>query len=465
MIRRIPIRLRLSLAFALVMALLLGAMGGFIYLRLSDELDTSIQAELDARAAGVRALMIDEGNDIGRGGESPLEYLEDASVIQVLDHHGRVLEAGADAPVATPMMDFGRVHALKHGEELSAEVVLPELEDGHLQLVALAARTEEKGRARLYAIVGASLAERDAALSGLRNLLLIITPIALLLTTAAGYLLALAALRPIEAMRRRAAELSAGETEALLPVPPADDEVSRLGRTLNELLERLQSAVLRERRLVADASHELRGPLAVLRTELELARRKDRTKEELDDVVESAAEEAERLAELADALLDLAAADRGTLQVSPAPSAVRPLLESLRDRFETQFAEARRSIEVVAGDERVELDLPRVEQALGNLLQNALRYGGGEVTLEAVRTDGARIELAVRDRGEGFPPEFIDDAFDRFSRADRARGRGGAGLGLAIAAAIAAAHGGEAFAENAPGGGARVGIRLPVGTS
>jgi len=464
LIRRIPIRLRLSLAFALVMAILLGAMGGFIYLRLSDELDTSIRAELDARVGGVRALMIDEGNDIGRGGESPLEYLEDASVIQVLDHHGRVLEAGADAPVATPMLDLDRVLALDHGEELTAEVVLPELEDGHLRLVALAARTEEKGRARLYAIVGASLAERDAALSGLRSLLFVIAPIALLLTTVAGYLLALAALRPIEAMRRRAAELSAGETGALLPVPPADDEVSRLGRTLNELLERLQSAVLRERRLVADASHELRGPLAVLRTELELARRKDRTKEELDDVVESAAEEAERLAELADALLDLAAADRGTLKVTPELNEVRPLLESLRHRFEQQFAEAGRSIEVVAGDERVELDLPRVEQALGNLLQNALRYGRGAVTLEAVRSGNARIELAVRDRGEGFPPEFIVDAFDRFSRADRARGRGGAGLGLSIAAAIAAAHGGEAFAENPAGGGARVGIRLPTGT-
>ncbi len=112
------------------------------------------------------------------------------------------------------------------------------------------------------------------------------------------------------------------------------------------------------------------------------------------------------------------------------------------------------------GDPRVSVDLPRMDQALANLVENALRHGGGEVVLTAEQSGGG-VELHVLDQGPGFPDDFLPSAFDRFTRADPARARGGAGLGLAIVAAIASAHGGEAGARNRPGGGADAWIRLP----
>jgi two-component system, OmpR family, sensor kinase len=246
-------------------------------------------------------------------------------------------------------------------------------------------------------------------------------------------------------MRRRARMISADSPDARLPLPPAEDEVRRLGETLNEMLERLEQGLIRERSFVADASHELRTPLAILKMELELAMLHGATIEELEDALRSAAEETDRLARLADDLLVLARADEGRLPVRPVRLDVRELLESVSRRF---AAPAGRRLEVdVPANLAVDGDELRLEQALGNLVDNALRHGGGKVRLAAVRTDGM-IELHVADEGDGFPPELLPRAFERFARADHTRSRGGAGLGLSIVAAIAHAHGGEACAAN-----------------
>ena len=159
---------------------------------------------------------------------------------------------------------------------------------------------------------------RDESLERLRRELLLGSPLALLLATIAGYLLAGAALRPVEAMRRKASAISAQTPGSRLPVPSARDEVSRLAETLNDMLERLETAFEHERRFVADASHELRTPLALLRTELELALRHPRSREELEDALRSAAEETERLTALAADLLLIARADQGAVPINPA---------------------------------------------------------------------------------------------------------------------------------------------------
>ncbi len=148
-----------------------------------------------------------------------------------------------------------------------------------------------------------ALGDRDEVLASLLGLMLVVGPVALLLAAFAGYRLAGAALRPVESMRREAAEISSETSGRRLPVPEARDEVRRLGETLNEMLERLDEGLLRERRFVADAGHELRTPLALLRTELELALRRPRSPEELEAAIRSATEEVERLIRLAEALL------------------------------------------------------------------------------------------------------------------------------------------------------------------
>jgi signal transduction histidine kinase len=245
-------------------------------------------------------------------------------------------------------------------------------------------------------------------------------------------------------------------------VPPARDEMARLGDTLNEMLGRLEAALTRERSFVSDASHELRTPLAILRTELELALRGESTKEELEDAVRSAAEETDRLNQLADDLLVIARSDQGRLPVRPAALDAGEVLADVAHRFAARARAERRPMRCEPVDGMpLEADPARLDQALANMVDNALRHGRGEVILSAARSDG-RVELHVRDHGPGFPPDFLPDAFERFSRADEARSRGGTGLGLAITDAVARAHGGVARAANHDGGGADVWLELPV---
>jgi two-component system, OmpR family, sensor kinase len=197
---------------------------------------------------------------------------------------------------------------------------------------------------------------------------------------------------------------------------------------------------------VADAGHELRTPLALLRTELELALRHADSAEELREAVRRSSAEVDRLAQLAEDLLLLARSHGGGLPLRVEPIEAADLLTRVASRFEWRAQAASRPLSTSQPDGlRLQGDPLRLEQALGNLVDNALRYGEGAVLVSA-RPASAMVELHVIDEGAGFPPEFLERAFERFSRHDHARARGGAGLGLAIVRTIAEAHGGSAHA-------------------
>jgi two-component system OmpR family sensor kinase len=259
-------------------------------------------------------------------------------------------------------------------------------------------------------------------------------------------------------MRTRAAAISGSRLSERLPVAPARDEIARLGKTLNEMLGRLETALERERSFVADASHELRTPLAHLRTEVELALENPRSRDELEAALRSVGDEADRLSQLAEDLLLLARIDEGTLPIRRETVELGELLGGAALRFKRRADQAGRTIEI-DGRGSARLDRLRIEQALGNLVENALRYGAGAVRVSAVRN--GVLELHVADDGPGFPPEFVPRAFERFTRAELSRGSAGAGLGLSIVAAVAVAHGGTTSVSNPQGGGADVCIRIP----
>jgi signal transduction histidine kinase len=230
------------------------------------------------------------------------------------------------------------------------------------------------------------------------------------------------------------------------------------------MLGRLEVAFDRERAFVSDASHELRTPLSILRMELELALRGRHTQAEQEAALRSAAEETERLSRLAEDLLVIARSDQGRLPVRPEPLDAEDVMRRVVARFQTRArAEGRPLQPEPAPGVVVEADPARLEQALANLVDNALSYGDGAVALSARREDGT-VELHVCDEGAGFPPAFLPHAFERFSRADQSRGGGSAGLGLAIASAVAQAHGGSAHAANRDRG-ADVWIALPLSSS
>jgi signal transduction histidine kinase len=248
-------------------------------------------------------------------------------------------------------------------------------------------------------------------------------------------------------------------------VPRTKDEIAALAGTMNDLLARLQRALARQRMFVADASHELRTPFAVLQGELELAGRPGRSREELQAAVRGAADEAARLARLTEDLLLLAHSDERSLPLRPVTVDVGMLLAQSADQARSRAATAgvRCDVEVPPGLEAV-VDPTRIRQAVDNLVDNALRFAprGSRIVLAAVESDGSLV-IDVRDSGPGFPADFLPHAFERFGRPDigRTREHGGAGLGLAIVAAIAMAHGGRAVAINRTGGGATLTLELP----
>jgi signal transduction histidine kinase len=309
--------------------------------------------------------------------------------------------------------------------------------------------------------VGQSLESRDRALRDLSGVLLLGGPLALLLASLAGYGLTGAALRPVEDMRRQTETISATNLGGRLAPGGGNDELGRLGRTLNEMLVRIQSAVAHERTFVADASHELRSPLAMLRMELELIARDAPTGEDLQRAVRSAVDETGRLGQLADDLLLLTRADENQLAMQAARVDARELLDAAAARARRQSPSWRTEITVQAAPASfVVADEARMAQALDNLLANAVRYAALKISLSAEVRNGD-VELHVRDDGPGFPADFLPSAWTRFARADHARTEDGAGLGLAIVQTIAELHGASAHAENRAPHGADVWIALP----
>ena len=342
------------------------------------------------------------------------------------------------APVLTPSELTRAVHHVIFGSRSA----VPGLDEPSRFLAA----PFMKGDTTFVLVVGATRENRAETLASLRDELLIAGPIALLVATGAGYLLAGLSLRPVDSMRRQAALISAERPGERLPVPHTRDEVERLGKTLNAMLGRLEAALALERDFVADAGHELRTPLALLRTELELALRHADSAEELREAVRRSSAEVDRLAQLAEDLLLLARSHGGGLPLRVESIEAADLLTRVASRFEWRAQAAGRPLSTSQPDGlRLQGDPLRLEQALGNLVDNALRYGEGAVLVSASPAS-AMVELHVVDEGAGFPPEFLERAFERFSRHDHARARGGAGLGLAIVRTIAEAHGGSAHA-------------------
>jgi two-component system OmpR family sensor kinase len=444
-VRRLPIRLRLTIAFAGVLAVVLGLGGIVLYTSFEHDLDSVTDTDLAARSNDVAA-------PVARGASPRVVVLRSGErIAQVYRANGAML--ASTPPLVQRRLLTGEQVRRAARSPLRLDRVPTHVGDARVRAVPAADH-------RFVVAVGEALLRRDRALDRLRQLLLIAGPLALLLATYAGYQVAGAALRPVERMRSRAARLTEHDTTERLPVPATGDEIEALGRTLNQLLERLDAALVRERRLLSDASHELRTPLTVLRTEVQLALRGERDAAELRAALESVEQESARLSRLADDLLVLARADQGRLPVRREPLDAGDLLRAAAARAETSAVRAGRRVVAEAADGAPLADPDRTAQALDNLVANALTHGRGEVRLLARSVDGS-VELHVTDGGEGFPDGLLEHAFDRFTRGEPGRSGEGTGLGLAIVAAIARAHGGTVGARNIPEGGADVWISLP----
>jgi two-component system, OmpR family, sensor kinase len=440
---------RLTAAFALALVLVLAGAAVFVYVRLRADLDDGVDATLHARAhAGA---VLQSGPRAAGARDAVLDDPEE-SFVQILTPGGRlVAQAGRARVVAFTPADLRRAAR----GEVVLERSIPGI-DGRARVLGRPAVV--RGRP-VVVLAGQSLGDRDETLSGVVSSFAVGGAAAVIIASVIGYLLAGAGLAPVEAMRRRARDVSLTRSGEQLPLPAAQDEIRRLGETLNEMLERLHRSFERERHFVADASHELRTPIAVIKTELEGALATADYGPEVRAALVAAVEECDHLIQLAEDLLVIARAGEGELPVRREAIPADELFDAVRARFVDRAARQGRAIRVdVDGVDRVSADPLRVRQALGNLVDNALRHGDDEIVLRAhASPDG--VELVVSDGGPGFASDIAPRAFQRFARGDQDRTGGGTGLGLAIVRAVAEAHGGTATIV--PGTGAGVRLWLP----
>jgi two-component system, OmpR family, sensor kinase len=457
----VPIRLRLTLVVAAT-TILLVAVAGLLGPRvLRASLVHAIDEDLARRAAPIGRAVTDSDDDTVDIGDlhDEVSRLPEA-VAQVLDAGGRVL-ASSPGLQNRPLVPAPVLARLTAGPA-SFEQRLP---GDAGEPVRVRAVPVSRPDGRYVVAVGGSLATTEAAVDRVRAGVGVGGMVVVLLASLGAWRLAGAALRPVERLRAAVAAVPADQPGRALAVPATRDELAALARTMNELLDRISRALERERHLIADASHELRSPLTVLRTELELANQPARSQAELAESVRHAAREADRVARLADDLLFLARTDQGGPLVHPVRQPLQPVLAGAVTAAAGRAAAADVRLDLDVDQELdAAVDADRLRQATDNLLDNALRVAppGSAVRVRAQRRDGM-VTVAVSDAGPGFPADFLPHAFERFRRADPARSRqhGGAGLGLAIVAAIARGHHGSAEAANLPDGGAEVRLLLP----
>lgn len=482
-------RVRLTAWYAALLLLVLFALGASV-----DALARNrLMADVDNR-------LLNTAEDIGSGIERNLASwpfsTEPVSFEQIVPTLGSFASRGQLIQIVSPDGDVVRSSEYAPGKPIVAQdgqpsgkskIVSATLAGEEARAVHFPVIVTDRDGRRWYigaVVVGERLTTMHETLASLRQVLLVTSALGLALALAGGWVLAGRALRPVDRVTAAAAAIAQGDGTATslssrLLVPPTNDELSRLSATFNAMLDRLQASFRAQERFVGDASHELRTPLTAIRGNVDVLLRQARLDGrrldpgDLMSALDDIRRESDRMRRLLEDLLLLARADAGA---GNDPDKTAPIRRE-RVLLDEIASEAVNSAEALATGQVLELEAPRSVEVRGDpdrlhqlvmiLLDNAIRHtpAGGRIRVAVAATPDGQVRIAVRDEGEGIAPEHLAHVFERFYRADGARGRssGGTGLGLAIARAICRAHGGEISVMSAPGQGATFLVTLPGG--
>ncbi len=449
------IRLRLTLLYSAIVALTLLAFSALLYVLLPG---VTTQAVKDRLATDAARIIQARQPQYGQIVLPVSRFAAPETYAQTLTLEGKVgartqnlEEEGATLPLSQEGME-----AVQAGKPWTESAVV----QGQRLLVY--SKPVRFGEVRGVFQIASSLEAQDRSLNNLRKILLAGSGIATLLAFGIGWLLAGAALRPINRIARTARAIGEErDFDRRVDYRGPNDEVGRLATTFNTMLSQLGAAYQAQRRLVADASHELRTPLTTIRGNLALLQREPPiSPDDRAAVLTDTAEETERMSRLVNDLLLLARADAGR-PLQRGPVRVRPLMEELCRQAEVLGPD--HGIECDTGPDLVVTgDRDALKQVLLILLDNALRFTprGGTVSLFTSETDHT-VMMGIRDTGPGIRPEVLPHIFERFYQADRSRAGGGAGLGLSIAKALVEAQGGSLSVESEVGKGSIFAVSLP----
>ena len=455
------IRVRLTLWYVLLLAVILAVFSGGVYLALRQSLYGDLNESLERNAAAfLDMIRYDENRptlDIRTSSDSPGEgehfvRIFDASGGITFDNSSEVGEVPVDRRVidATLAGETTLRSIRVAGNPIRVKTV-PVTQDGRVSgvmEVGLSAEDASEMLARFLLIVGLAY------------------PLALGLAIVGGVFLAGRALSPVDKVTRLARRISAEDLSQRLNLQLPDDEVGRLARTFDEMITRLDEAFRRQREFIADASHELRTPLTIMKGQIDVSLQKEREPEAYEEVLRAVNGEVDRLIRLAGSLLTLTRADAGQIPLMLEPVNLSDVVTGALEQVAPLASQRGIGLHLHPGtDANVQADEDLLLQVLLNLLDNAIKYtpAGGEVTT-GWSLNGDQVALWVRDTGPGISDEHVPHVFDRFYRVDRSRSRaeGGVGLGLAISRWIVEAHGGSISVDSSEGTGSTFTVRLSM---
>jgi len=438
-----------------VVAIALAVGAAVLLLLLQRALITSVSDQATSRAFDV-AGQIEEEGESGLQREL-VEKTRPTQLVQVIDQHGKIVASSSARAAKVPLT------SLRPGVDVTAHNQvghMPLLDDDNPYLI-VARGTESRG-ARYTVVVASSIETQQDTVTKVASYLLVGFPLLILLVGGGTWVLVGRSLRPVEEIRARVHGIGIGELSDRVPVPPSEDEIARLAVTMNEMLDRLQSGQQTQRRFVADASHELRSPIASLLAALDVlvAESTDPSAGELHAVMQA---ESERMRRLVEDLLLLAKTDDRELRLYRTEVDLDDLVGAELRRLRSAGHPA---VEGVVPAVRVSGDAAKLSQVIRNLADNAVHAAASKVRLTLAEQDGAAI-VRVEDDGAGIPESERTRVFERFVRLDdsRDRGSGGSGLGLAIVQEVVRGHGGTVEITRSPLGGACVTVTLPMSPS
>ena len=443
---------RLAAWYAVVLLAGLALFGAGIWLLLENRLMTAVDESLAQEIVGLQTVFQIEGPE-SDAKQMQVELDEftreipDGRLIQLRDSSGRVLLPFDGRPIfETVAAGYGTV--ARKGRTLR-------LFTGDIRY----------GGQTYTATAGASLDRVQSIVRDFRNLLFATAPGVLLIACLGGYWLSRRALRPVDEITRAARSIGLTSLSKRLPVPRTGDEIQRLSEAWNDLLARLEKAVGRIHQFTADASHELRTPVALIRSTADLMLRRDRTPDEYRRALQDIEHEADRLTGLTGSLLELARDDSGAPAMPKRSIDLNTVVQQVVELSEPLAGE--RGIEIraslTAGPAMASANDAGIRRLLLILIDNALKYTPASGVVNVSTSEGGLgIVLAVEDSGFGIDPQALPHIFERFYRASESRNGGGAGLGLSIAQTIARAHGSTVEVRSSPGAGSRFEITLPA---
>jgi len=470
----LSLRIKLTVYYLAILSAVLLLFGVAIYFYLSRSLLTTIDESLAFQIEKLEINMAaGAGADVpnrpqGHSGESLLQL--SPHLIQIIEESGRVTDENLASPDDHLPANRDALMKLAVGQTQFTSV---KMDSGEQVRLATRRVKDHEGDGTYFIRLGHSLAAMQAARRRALLVLGIAIPLALLLGSFGGLLLANQALSPVDRITSAAELIAKGDLTERVHVPEKMDEIGRLAATFNHMISRLQAAFERQKQFTSDASHELRTPLAVMRGDIEIALRRLRPPEEYQRVLTSNLEEIIRLTRLIEDLLMLARADSGRVELRCEPVDLDQLCRQMADYISPLAAQREQTLTyeppasmVKPASVVVNADVQRIKQMLLNLLDNAIKYTepGGQITL-GVKAENKCAVITIADTGRGIPTEDLPHIFERFFRRSAKtsdRSATGFGLGLSIVKWIVEAHHGQIEATNQSGKGTLFTVKLPL---